>query len=79
MTDDVRHPDDVVLMSACFPEINGMRYNGHRWVSADSMDCKRAVIPSERGEYFVGIEKRKPPRRPSCAPKTRRRGPGRSP
>ncbi|WP_134100465.1 hypothetical protein [Neorhizobium sp. R1-B] len=66
--------DDIVLNSACFPQINGMRFNGHRWVAADSLDSVRAAVPKDPSEYFVGVAQRRPPSPLPEKPKSRRRG-----
>ncbi|RVL05651.1 hypothetical protein [Sinorhizobium meliloti] len=73
---DIEHPDDIVLDPLRHASVAGMRYNGYRWVTADSLDTIRAVDPPERGEYFVGISRRTPSSKPLPRRfKNRARGP----
>lgn len=67
----------LVLDDDGFPRVEGMRYNGFRWVSEDSLDTNRAVVapPSGPGlDMFGGTGQRKPPRPKVKMRKTRRRG-----
>uniref|UniRef100_UPI00155E652D hypothetical protein n=1 Tax=Neorhizobium sp. T25_13 TaxID=2093830 RepID=UPI00155E652D len=63
--DEIRYPTDVVFNSAGFPEINGMRHNGQRWVDALRPDRPFvAIIPQEMegNDIFGGTGFRTPPR-----------------
>ncbi len=66
--------DDIVIDSAGFPEINGVRFNGHRWVAENSLGSVRAAVPKDPPEYFVGVARRRLPSSLPEKPKSRRRG-----
>lgn len=62
-----------------FPVVDGMRYDGQRWVDAERPDRPLVpVLPKPVGpglDMFGGSGIRKPPRKQPKKPKTRRRSP----
>lgn len=63
------------MRARLFPELAGLRHNGHRWVDAEHPDPGLVpVIAPPKLEMFVGVSNRKPPRPQPKKPKKRRRG-----
>lgn len=74
MTEDEK-PHAIEMRARLFPQLAGLRHNGHRWVDAEHPDPGLVpVIAPPKLEMFVGVSNRKPPRPPVKKPKKRRRG-----
>lgn len=74
MTDN-ENPQVLEMRARLFPELTGLRHNGHRWVDAEHPDPALVpVIAPPKLEMFVGVGNRKAPRLQPKKPKKRRRG-----
>lgn len=74
MTDN-EDPHVLEMRARLFPELAGLRHNGHRWVDAEYPDPGLVpVIAPPKLEMFVGVAKRTAPRPQPKKPKKRRRG-----
>lgn len=69
------NPHVLEMRARLFPQLAGLRHNGHRWVDAEHPDPAFVpVIAPPKLEVFVGVSNRKAPRRQPKKPKKRRRG-----
>lgn len=69
------NPRVLEMRARLFPQLAGLRHNGHRWGDAEHPDPGLVpVIATTKLEMFVGVSKRKAPRPQPKKPKKRRRG-----
>lgn len=69
------NPHELEMRARLFPQLAGLRHNGHRWVDAEHPDPALVpVIAPPKLEMFVGVSNRKAPRPQPRKPKKRRRG-----
>lgn len=73
--------DGIELDAKHFPQLAGLRHNGHRWVDETRADRPMlVVIPHEQlgKDIFGGSGEHRPPRQLPRKLKSRRRGPART-
>lgn len=69
------NPHELEMRARLFPQLAGLRHNGHRWVDAEHPDPALVpVIAPPKLEMFVGVSNRKAPRPRPRKLKKRRRG-----
>lgn len=70
-----QNPHELEMRARLFPQLAGLRHNGHRWVDAEHPDPALVpVIAPPKLEMFVGLSNRKAPRPQPKKSKKRRRG-----